>query len=351
MTVKLRKRKLAKGNVSLYLDMYQSGRREYEFLGLYLTKDKATSKETLKLAENIRAKKQIEIQNSEYGFVPHFKKKANFVDYFERIAQGKPRDDTAWKNTLKHLQTFSSGRIQFSAVTDDWLETFKAYLVTKVSQNTAHSYCSKIKGALKQAVKEKIILSNPGDLVSHIKRQDTERTFLKLAEIERLAQTPCRNHEVKRAFLFSCFTGLRLSDIRALLWQQIKGDTLEYRQRKTKGFEYLHLSAMASQILTDRPNPKILNMQNTGIFKMPSQTQLSKVLKQWCKDAGIDKRVSFHTARHTFATLALTQGVDLYTVSKLLGHKTIQATQIYAKIVDEKKKAAMELLPMIEWEK
>ncbi len=181
-----------------------------------------------------------------------------------------------------------------------------------------------------------------------LKRRDTERTFLKLTEIEKLAQTPCRDHEVKRAFLFSCFTGLRLSDIRALQWQQIKGDTIEFRQKKTKGYEYLHLSEMARQILTDRPNPKVLNMQNTNIFNIRSETQLGKVLKLWCKDAGIDKRVSFHTARHTFATLALTQGVDLYTVSKLLGHKTIQATQIYAKIVDEKKKAAMELLPTIE---
>ena len=294
MTVKLRKRKLANGNESLYLDIYQSGKRAYEFLGLYLTKDKTASKGTLELAKAIQAKRLVEIQNSEYGFVPHFKKKANFVDYFERIAQGKPRDDTAWKNTLKHLQTFSSGRIQFSAVTDDWLETFKTYLVTKVSQNTAHSYFSKIKGALRQAVKEKIILSNPGDLVSHIKRQDTERTFLKLAEIERLAQTPCRNHEVKRAFLFSCFTGLRLSDIRALLWQQIKEDTIEFRQKKTKGYEYLHLSEMARQILTDRPNPKVLNMQNTNIFNIRSKTQLGKVLKLWCKDDGINKRVTFN---------------------------------------------------------
>jgi len=350
MTVKLRKRKLASGNVSLYLDIYQSGKRGYEFLGLYLTKDKMASKETLKLAQNIQAKRQLEIQHSEHGFVPHFKKKANFVDYFERLAQGKPKAEKAWNNTLKHLQDFTSGRIQFSAVTDDWLETFKTYLVSKVSPNTAHTYFSKIKATLKQAVKEKIILSNPGDLVSQIKRQDTERTFLKLTEIGRLAQTHCRHHEVKRAFLFSCFTGLRVSDIIALQWHQIKDDTIEFRQKKTKSFEYLNLSAMASKILTDRPNPKILNMQNTTVFNVPSHSQICKVLKQWCKDAGIDKRVSFHTARHTFATLALTQGVDLYTVSKLLGHKTIQATQIYAKIVDEKKKAAMEMLPMIEWE-
>ena len=108
---------------------------------------------------------------------------------------------------------------------------------------------------------------------------------------------------------------------------------------------------MARQILTDRPNPKVLNMQNTNIFNIRSETHLSKVLKLWCKDAGINKRVTFHTSRHTFATLALTQGTDLYTVSKLLGHKTIQATQIYAKIVDEKKKAAMESLPVIELRK
>jgi len=190
MSVKLRKRKLASGNVSLYLDIYQSGKRAYEFLGLYLTKDKTASKETFKLAQNIQAKRQVEIQHSEHGFVPHFKKKANFVDYFERLAQGKSKDETAWNNTLKHLQTFTSGRIQFSAVTDAWLETFKTYLVTKVSQNTAHTYFGKIKAALRQAVKEKIILSNPADLVSQIKTQDTERTFLELGEIEKLAQTP-----------------------------------------------------------------------------------------------------------------------------------------------------------------
>ena len=92
-------------------------------------------------------------------------------------------------------------------------------------------------------------------------------------------------------------------------------------------------------------------MQNVRVFGLPSKSQISVLLKEWCNSAVIGKRVTFHTSRHTFATLALTQGVDLYTVSKLLGHKTIQATQIYAKIVDEKKKAAMELMPVIEWKK
>ena len=260
----------------------------------------------------------------------------------------KPKTEKAWRNTLKHLKDYTGGHIRFVAVTDVWLEEFKSYILTKVSQNTARSYFSKVKTALRRAVKDKIIVTNPADLVDQIKEQDIERIFLTFEEVQKLAQTPCRDHEVKRAFLFSCFTGLRISDIRQLQWQNIKKESIEYRQRKTKGFEYLHLPPMAKQILAERPNPKILNMQNTNVFNLPRNEQLGKVLRKWCEKACIRKHVTFHTARHTFATLVLTRGGDLYTVSKLLGHKDIQSTQIYAKIVDEKKKAAMELLPVVE---
>ena len=257
---------------------------------------------------------QLEIQYSQHGFVPHFKKKANFVDYFERLALSKPKGDRGWNNTLKHLKDYTDGRIQFAAVTEEWLEEFKTYLVSKVSQNSSHTYLSKIKAALKQAAKDKIIVNNPGELVSQVKRQDIKVSFLELQEIEKLAQTPCRDHEIKRAFLFACFTGLRISDVMQLQWQNIQGDRIDFRQLKTKGFEYLHLSEMARQILAERRNPKILNMQNTNVFNLPSQVWLGKVLRQWCIDAGIEKRVTFHTGRHTFATMALTQGADLYTV-------------------------------------
>ena len=348
MAVKLRKKKLVGGNVSLYLDIYHHGKRQYEFLSVYLTGDKFTDKETVKLAETVCAQRQLELSNSEHGFIPHFKKKANFVDYFERLVLDKPKTEKAWRNTLKHLKDYTGGHIRFVAVTDVWLEEFKSYILTKVSQNTARTYFSKVKTTLKRAVKDKIIVANPADLVDQIKARDIERIFLTLEEVQNLAQTPCHDYEVKRAFLFSCFTGLRISDIRQLQWQNIKEDSIEYRQRKTKGFEYLHLSKTARDILAERPNPKILNMQNTNVFNLPSNAQLGKVLREWCQNAGIDKHVTFHTARHTFATLVLTRGGDLYTVSKLLGHKDIQSTQIYAKIVDEKKKAAMELLPTIE---
>jgi len=349
MAVKLRKKKLANGDFSLYLDIYQNGKRDYEFLNLRLTKDRPSNKETLKLAENIKAKRQLEIQSSEHGFIPYFKKKANFVDYFSKLTNDKPTAEKAWKNTLVHLKNYTGGHTQFSAITDGWLEQFKSYLLTIVSQNTAHTYFSKIKAALNQAVKDKIIIQNPGNLVAQVKKQDIEQSFLTFDELQLLGITSCENNELKKAFLFACYTGLRLSDIRALKWENIRENKIEYRQLKTKGFEYLDLSPMARKLLTEKTYPKILSMQNTNVFNLPSQSHICYLLKRWCKRAGIDKRVTFHTSRHTFATLALTQqGADLYTVSKLLGHKSIQATQIYAKIVDEKKKALMDSLPMIE---
>ncbi len=113
MSVLLREKKLSSGKISLYLDIYHNGKRYYDFLRLYITKDRAANKEIKKLAESIRSKRELEIQNSDHGFIPQFKKKINFVEYFEKLTKEKNRDD--WLSTLKHLKgTFNS----FSSQTD-----------------------------------------------------------------------------------------------------------------------------------------------------------------------------------------------------------------------------------------
>lgn len=350
MSVKLRKKKLSDGRYSIYLDLYLNGQRQYEFLKLYLGKDKAQNKETIRLAESIRAKRELDVQNSEYGFVPQFKKRVNFVEYFQLIVKSKPETERAWGNCLKHLKDFTSGHIQFAAITETWLEQFKSYLLTKVCQNTASTYFSKIKTALRKAVKDKIIINNPSETIAQIRKTDTERNFLTLEEIQKLFVTDCKKHsEVKRAFLFACYTGLRLSDVQALTWQSInlQDNKLQFKQQKTKNVEYFPLSETAKKLLCSGMG-NILPLPSNKVFNLLSRHSIASVLKQWCKDAGIAKHVSFHTSRHTFATLALTLGIDLYTVSKLLGHKKIQTTQIYAKVVDEKLKNAVALLPTIE---
>jgi integrase len=134
--------------------------------------------------------------------------------------------------------------------------------------------------------------------------------FLDFEEITLLDKTPCRNNEdVKRAFLFACFTGLRISDVKALCWKQVSNDTIKFRQKKTKEYEIMPLSEQASKYLGTRGNPDEI------IFKLKEDENTRRILIKWAKNAKLTKSISFHTARHTFATMALTYGVDIYTVN------------------------------------
>lgn len=224
------------------------------------------------------------------------------------------------------------------------MENFQKFILSEVSEVTAWHYYSNIKFALNKAENQKIINKNPAKLVNNIKKPETKREYLTIKEVKKLANTHCSNQEVKDAFLFSCFTGLRYSDVVNLTWDNIVNDKIEFKQKKTGGVEYLPISQTAKDILAKRKSTK---NKSDIIFDVPTKVGMFKHIKKWVKAAGIKKRVSFHTARHTFATMALTQGVDLYTVSKLLGHKDIATTQVYAKIVDQKKSDAVNKLPVL----
>ena len=347
MSVKLRKRKLSDGRISLYLDIYVNGERQYDFLKLYLGKDRNANRETIRLAESIRAKRELELNSRPHGFVPHFKQRVDFVKYFEKIADTKNPSNTPWPNTLKHLKAYTGGSIQLSAVDEKSLESFRDYLLSQVAQTSARVYFGTIRHTLNQAVRARLLPNNPFNRVDHIPPVETERAFLTIEEIRSLAEASCKYPEVQRAFLFSCFTGLRVSDIRRLTWSNVQqigsGWTLGFRQKKRDRPEYLPLSRQARRLLNEPDNP------DTLIFDLPrSLWTIEKVLREWADEADIEKHLTFHVARHTFATLALTNDVDLFTVSKLLGHTDISTTQIYANIIDKKKQDAVNRLPEIE---
>lgn len=346
--VKLRKKEIRGGKVSLYLDIYLNGARSYEFLKLYLTKDRTHNKEVLKLAESIRAKRELEINTQDHGFVPSFKKRIRVVDYFETITQKKDADKgSAYFSTLAHLRRWGKGDISMAAVNENWIENFEEYLKPLVCENTILTYFNTLKAIFNIAVREKLIGVNPFTFYKKMKKPDVEKSFLSIEDLKSLAKTECDRPEIKRAFLFSCYTGLRLSDVQKLNWGNVQGDKLDFRQKKTKGFEYLPLNTTAQNLIYKDGN-KILRMPEEKVFNIPSQQTITLALKRWTETAGLKKKVTFHTARHTFATVALTQGVDLYTVSKLLGHTDIKNTQIYAKIVDVKKRQAVDMLPKID---
>ena len=170
--------------------------------------------------------------------------------------------------------------------------------------------------------------------------------YLTVEEIKKLSNTHCSHPVIKRAFLFSCLTGIRKGDISRLTWSDVQTQgqftRIIFRQEKTDNVEYLDINSQASALLGER------GLSDEKIFKgFTNPMTISKILTSWVKEAGIKKKITFHCARHTFAVMMLDLGTDIYTVSKLLGHKKLTTTQIYAKVLDKNKQQAVNKIPPI----
>jgi len=357
MKVTLRKRK--KGNkISLYLDYYDKGKREYEYLKLYLTPEpdkgsltkaqKDENKKILALAENIRAKRHLEAQNNIYGFRDKEKVKGSFLEYFDVLTENRKAslgNYGNWNAVRKLLSEYAPKGVTFERLDKNWVQGFKDYLDTEaksrggklLSLNTKYSYFNKLRAALKQAVKDGLMSHNPSEQVEAFPQDEVEREFLTLEELIAVSKAHCTNATLKRMFLFSCLTGLRWSDIEKLKWSEIQhsenlGHFIRFRQKKTNGAETLPISDEARELLEEQgePDKKIFTGLKYGNWNKTH-------LKDWMTEAGITKKITFHCARHTYATLQLSLGTDIYTVSKLLGHKNLKTTEIYAKVINEKK--------------
>jgi integrase len=360
MKVHLRKRELkrqgsGKPRHSLYLDIYYSQfKRMREFIGIYLDpkEDKTYRQEKLGLAENIKAKRQLELINEEYGFPSKEKQKQNFVDYFEyQMNKRTGYTKIPWSNAYKYLHQYTKGSILFSNIDKTWLEGFSTLLLNSLSPSSASLYYSKVKCALRESVKDRILIYNPADQVEPIKVPQKEKEFLTVEDIQKIANTPCRNEQVKNAFLFSCFTGLRYGDIVALKWSQIKevnydGNGISYavqlRQSKTGILNTIPLTDTAISLIGNKQK------ENTLVFDLHMKHRsIQRILYRLLEAAKITKKITFHTARHTYAIMLLANGSDLMTVKELLGHKDVKSTQVYAKIVDSSKQRAVNNLPNI----
>ena len=177
------------------------------------------------------------------------------------------------------------------------------------------------------------------------------RTFLSEEEL-RIFQTSrlkSAKHECHRGlFLFSRFTEICYKDMRYLTCEQIIPDTMGHLRihgnRCKTGGEYTIKFLPAALRLLEKyrgtaPSPLA--------FDMPKLSSINCSLRRITKQCGISRHITFHCARHTYATMLLTYGADLYTVSKLLGHSNIATTQIYAKLVDQKRREAVELIPAL----
>lgn len=316
------------------------------------------NKETLKLAESIKAKRTVEAQLGKYDLNNDSKVAANFYDYYQKICdtkKGSRSNHSVWVSVLSHVKTYhGSPLLSFKDITPKFLEGFREYLQTqpltksgtKLSSNTASTYFNKLRAALNQAFKEGIVRDNPVVQVKSIKPTQTKREHLTLDEVKSMVKAECRYEVLKRSFLFSCITGLRWSDIQKLTWEEVEkfdsGYRIVFNQKKTGGLQYLDLSERAYQLMGQPvdSNPRVFAGLRYSAWH-------NTALLQWAMRAGISKHITFHSGRHTFAVLQLTNGTDIYTVSKLLGHSELKTTQVYADIIEQKRKEAMNVIPDI----
>ena len=369
--VRIREKVLDGGTISLYLDMYYKGNRKKEGLKLYIIPEtspaaKLQNKNTRKLAEQIKAQRILDIQKD--GLVDWEKLKRSrttllswledFVTCDEKLSPSGVRPKRNAKDRVKeYLTSIGKTDLLLSEVDKDFCRGFVAFLRTckiykgkkTMSDTTARLLMCRVAEAMNKAVVEGLIPSNPFkslDAKEKPKMKNGRREFLTVEELKVLIKTPCRYDIVKKAFLFSCFTGLRYSDMKSLKWSEIhttadgKARYIEHRQVKTKKTVTIPLSYEALRWMPE---------QMEGIDQVfhelkASVNTVETVLKEWMKDCEIDKHITYHCSRHTAATTLLTLGANLYVVSKLLGHSSIQMTEVYAKIVDQKKVETMNLV-------
>ncbi|MDR2589334.1 MAG: site-specific integrase [Spirochaetales bacterium] len=337
----------------LYLDIYLGGKRTWETLRLTLTPDKAQNKEIWRLAEVCRSQRETQLLAGAWNIQDPISSKKTMETYLEEYSKTYKTPGHVL-GVVKHVKNFGNGAaIQVCQITPNWVDQFQQYLLNKasLSHTSALAYSKIIRAALKKAVGAGIILRNPADAVARIQEEEIELEFLNFKEVQKLANVHYDDdpyaEEVRRAFLFACNTGLRVSDLETITWKQIETSPMQIikKQEKTRNPVYIPLNKSAQNLIG-----KAENKPDDKIFDLPPKKRQNtyKLLSRWAVDAKVTKHIGWHTARRTFATMELEHGVDIYTVAKLLGHRTITQVAKYAKATDKLRRKAVNALPEIK---
>ena len=312
-------------------------------------------------ADNVRKLRQHEYDNqslytdkeSEIA-AQNERSEQDFIEYFKKITYTRHPNASKsiivnWERVGVLLGLFTEGKsMPFSTINVKLLEELKMYMLTApqggkkggtVSQNTASTYFSIVKAGLKQAFIDEYLTVDISERVKNIPTKESRREVLTIEEVNKLANTPCSNNILRRASFFSILTGLRHCDIQELKWGQIVRHNDSWRinfdQEKTDGVEYMPISDQAYEMCGERRDPDRLVFEG-----LMDPSWINRPVRKWIEAAGITKHITFHCFRHSYATLQLTNGTDIFTVSKMLGHTNVKTTQIYAKVVDAKKEKA-----------
>tara|TARA_R110002051_G_scaffold325857_1_gene432303 strand:- start:28880 stop:30016 length:1137 start_codon:yes stop_codon:yes gene_type:complete len=374
MKINLKSKKIKNGKLSLFIEFYKGHHidkngvnkydREFEYLKLYPLENPNTSeerrknKEIYELADKILAIRQAEFYQGKFKLKNDKKGQITFMDYYEKLKEDRfeaKANYGNWDAAQKHIERYCPPHKQLKDIDTEFVKGFKRYLNTKaktksgtpLSQNSKYTYFNKFKAALREAYTENYLEENVLRSVKGFEQGESTREYLTYSELQAMTQAECKYPILKSAFIFSCLTGLRWSDIDKMKWSEVRdeatGTRIIFRQKKTDGLEYLYVSKQSRKLLGKRAN------ESDRVFRgLKYGAVYNTEILRWCMKAGITKHITFHSARHTNAVLLLENGADIYTVSKRLGHKEIRTTEIYTKIIDEKMKEAANLIPELD---
>lgn len=364
-TVYVRKRKGANGKMHLYLDYYPPVfnpitrvSRRHESLGMFVYEDpknqmeKNYNDEMMKLAEAVRCKRSIAVMNNDLGFIEESFADKDFLEFFEYVSRHK---DKSWTFSRAYFSKFMNGKCRFKDLTIQLAEDYKMWLINglyvdpksedkrkrkPLNNNTISKYYTIFRAVLRLAYRGKCIRENINEHLENIPLKKTRREFLTVEEIIKLSRTECMYDVLKQASMFSILTGLRISDIRTLEWKHIceapdGKPCIRKRIEKTNTEETIFISEQALAYCGERKESGL-------IFEGLRPGIIDYAVKRWVEAAGIKKKISFHCFRHTYATLLVTQGVDIYTVSRQMTHTNVKTTQVYLHMVDRKGRLAAE---------
>ncbi|KGE88020.1 MAG: phage integrase SAM-like domain-containing protein [Phaeodactylibacter xiamenensis] len=372
MKVTLRKKKLKGNRIRLYLDFYPAvphpdtgkpTRREFLKLFLYQRprdeEEREHNRETKQMAKAICAQRQIELQQGNYDFLAKYFGNEDFLNFLKAQVEHREkiqRNYQSWRSTYHYLYRFTEGFLPLKKIDVKFCKSFREYMLSThclnsqrpLKQNSAAGYFDVFKEALAKANEEGLLKTNPGSRVKSIPYEQTEREFLTFEEVKAVAKAECPDERLKRAALFSIFTGLRFGDIRDLKWKEVRhseanGHFLRFTVNKPNRVETLFISDQARKVMGEPGDPE------EQVFKgLKYGNHITPTLKAWMQNAGINRHITFHAFRHTFATLQISFGTDIYVLKDLLSQKNVQTTQIYARVLDQKKKEATGRIPEVD---
>ena len=363
-TVTLRTRPLKNGMLSYYLDYYPGYRDQetmktirHEGLNIYIYANPKNERERnfnatmSEKAEAIRCRRFESIVNDRYDFFDRHKLKADFLEYYRRQLR---KHDQKWEFVYHHFYNFVHGKCTFEEIDIDLCNKFREYLLNAkqlrrdghISKNSASGYWSTFRGLLKILYRNRLIKTNINDFLDKIETEDTPKDYLSVEELYKLAETPCKKPILKTAALFSCLTSLRISDILSLQWHEIidfaaGGKCVHTITQKTKTEDIIPISDEALQLIGYSPE------KNGLVFKGLKRSWTQQPMKEWIREAGITKNITFHSYRRTYATLQGAAGTDIRTIQSNMAHKSITTTQRYMKVVDSNKREASNRISLI----